>query len=107
MTVTRLHKLLGKMIDDGLGRRQILVNKETFTHNLEADGAVMLEVCGVIPHVATLMDDDGGTAVRKDGRERSSLCVLIYGTSGEPSTGLTWEATHPTHSNGPQEGAAP
>lgn len=92
MTVNRLHKLLGEMIDQGFGRRRILVNKPTFTSNLEEDGVVMLEVCGVIPHTTTYADGDGFTATRKDGRECLMSCVLLYGTAGEPSTGLTWGA---------------
>lgn len=95
MTVAKLHKLLGEMIAQGHGRRSVLVNKSTFTSNLEADGVVILEVCGVIPHTGTYADGDGFTAVRRDGRECTMSCVLIYGVSGEPSTGLTYEATHP------------
>lgn len=95
MTVRKLHKLLGEMIERGHGRRMVLVNKSTFTHNLEADGCVMLPICGAIPHAGSYMDGDGFTATRKDGRECVMRCVLLYGESGEPSTGLTWEATYP------------
>lgn len=98
MTVAKLHKLLGEMIDQGFGRRRVLVNKSTFVSNLEMDGVVMLDVSGVIPHTGTYADGDGFTAVRKDGRECVMSCVLIFGTSGEPNTGLTWEATHPSKS---------
>lgn len=91
MTVAKLHKLLGQMIADGLGHRQVLVNKPTFTHNLEGDGAVMLPVCGVAPHVCEYLDGDGFTATRKDGTPCSMSCVLLFGSSGVPGTGLLYE----------------
>lgn len=91
MTVAKLHKILGKMIEDGFGRRAVLINKETFQHNLEDDGVVMLDICGAVPHTGTYLDEDGCTAVRKDGSECTMRCVLLFGTSGEPSTGMTFE----------------
>lgn len=94
MTVAKLHKLLGKLIEQGHARTRVLVNKPTFTSNLEADGVVMLDVCGAIPHTGPYADGDGFTAIRKDGRECTMTSVLLYGSSGEPSTGMTWEHTH-------------
>ena len=93
MTVAKLHKLLGKMIEQGYGRQSVLVNKATFTSNLEMDGVCLLDVCGVIPHVGPYADGDGFTATRKDGTECTMTSVLLYGSSGEPSTGMTWEVT--------------
>lgn len=96
MTVSKLHKLLGKLIDKGMGRREVLVSKDTFTDNREADGCTLLPIEGLVTHAHTIMDGDSFTITNRDGSERIQVSVLLYGASGEPSTGLTFEATHPS-----------
>ena len=91
MTVNRLHKLLGQMIRNGYARRQVLVNKETFTDNLEADGCVILPISGAIATSIGMFDDDGFTKTRADGRECMSSVVILFGTSGEPDTGMSYK----------------
>lgn len=77
MTINQLHKYLGKLIDAGNGRRRVCVDKETFYHPLEADGATVLEVNEAGMSYINNLDDDGGVKINKDGTESMTLvCVL-------------------------------
>ena len=80
MTANRLHKLLSKLIAEGHGRSKICIDKETFWHALESDGAVILDVVSVRPQWVPLTDDDGGAAYNKDGTERGSDCIVLSGS---------------------------
>lgn len=85
MTVNQLHKALGKLIEQGHARTKVHINKPTFTHNLEGDGCVILPVYHVLVSVDNVIDDDGGTKVRKDGRECYMTSVVLCGNSWEPT----------------------
>lgn len=93
MTIAKLHKLLGKMIENGNGRVAVCVNKETFTDPREEDGVVMLPVSGAILRYIGMANDDGGTLENADGSERMQNTLLIYGNAGEPKTGMTFQST--------------
>lgn len=95
MTIGRLHKLLGKLVENGHSRVQVCVNKDTFTDNREADGVVMLPVNGAILRYIGVANDDGGTQENADGSERHRNTLLIYGCSGDDKTGFTYEQTPP------------
>lgn len=77
MTVNKLYKDLGKLIEAGHGRKKVAINKNTFNHALESDGCVILHVeTSSIEWVPTI-DDDGGFKENKDGSEAGcSMCVL-------------------------------
>ncbi len=80
MTVSRLHKMLGALIDAGHGRKPVLVNKTSFTHPCESDGTTMLSIAKVVgPQWIPLCDDDGGTKWNKDGTESGQRVVLLDG----------------------------
>lgn len=86
-TVARLHKLLGALIDQGHGRKPVLVNKETFYDPREDDGCVLLKIFGVEgPRWICTADDDGGVKVNKDGTEAGSQVVVLYGCLHEPKS---------------------
>lgn len=85
MTVARLHKLLGDLVAAGHGRKPVLVNKPTFSHPLESDGAVMLGIAEVQgPRWICTVDDDGGTKWNKDGTEAGKTVVLLSGERESP-----------------------
>ena len=79
MTVARLHKQLSEMVQNGQGWMKVAVNKRSFHHPLESDGAVILDVQSAAFTWVPLTDDDGGTAMRKDGTERGSMRLVIDG----------------------------
>lgn len=82
MTLNKLHKLLGKLIEQGHGRREVCVDKPTFRDNRESDGCVILDVTGVQVLTYYRLDDDGSIALAKDGSERMITGVVLYGSSG-------------------------
>jgi len=65
MTVARLHKQLSEMVQNGQGWMKVAVNKRSFHHPLESDGAVILDVQSAAFTWVPLTDDDGGTAMRE------------------------------------------
>ena len=79
MTVTQLHKLLTKAIASGHGRLRVAVNKPSFTHPLEEDGCVFIDVSKAEVETVPLMDDDGGTAVTARGVERTVTFFALDG----------------------------
>lgn len=84
MTVATLHKQLGALIDAGHGGKPVSVDKETFTHPLEEDGVVILDVQGVEgPRWIPEANDDGGTKWNKDGSEAGYHAVILFGDSHE------------------------
>ena len=83
MTVARLHKQLSEMVQNGQGWMKVAVNKRSFYHPLESDGAVILDVESASHEWIPLTDDDGGTAMRKDGTERGSMRLVIDGGHDE------------------------
>lgn len=79
MTVARLYKQLGEMVLNGQGWMKVCVNKNSFQHPLEADGATILNVTNADVDWVAQCDGDGGTAVRKDGTERGSTRFILNG----------------------------
>jgi hypothetical protein len=79
MTLNRLHKILGRLIEQGHGRRSVAVDKQSFQDPRENDGPMMLQVCAVDVQWINDADDDGGTAINKDGTERGRTTVILGG----------------------------
>lgn len=79
MTVAKLHKLLGEMLDAGNGRRPVCVNKASFFHPLESDGVAILDVTEAKAETITMADDDGWTATNKDGSEKTRKVFVLGG----------------------------
>jgi len=85
MTLNQLHKRLGKLIEEGHGRRKVCVDKETFTHNCEDEGVVILDVSGVGVETITIMVDD--STERADGSERLRQTVVLVGDDAADKNG--------------------
>jgi hypothetical protein len=84
MTVNQLHKLLGELVSKGHGRKPVCINKHTFTHPLEDDGANILPVVSVSgPEWIYNTDDDGGVKQNKDGTESATRTVVLRGLAVE------------------------
>ena len=82
MNVSTLHKALGKLVEAGHGRKPVAINKETFSHPLEQDGAVIINVTAIDgPQWIPRIDDDGGYATNKDGSESGHYVVVLLGDS--------------------------
>jgi hypothetical protein len=81
MTLNKLHKQLSKLIEQGYGRRQVAIAKESFHDNRESDGCTILPVCKVDTDWIVQADDDGGTAFNKDGTERGRWTVILGGSA--------------------------
>ncbi len=79
MTVARLHKMLGELVESGQGRRPVCVNKASFYHPLESDGVAILDVTEARAGTITMADDDGWTATNKDGTEKTRKVFMIGG----------------------------
>lgn len=79
ITVARLHKLLGEMVSDGMGRRPVCVDKSSFCHPLEKDGAVILDVTECRLEAITMVDDDGYPRINKDGTENTRTVIVLGG----------------------------
>lgn len=80
MKVHTLHALLGQIIEKGHGHKPVCIDKSTFQHALEEDGAVILDVVCIsgprfIPHTS----DDGGTKFCVDGSESGRSTVVLHG----------------------------
>jgi hypothetical protein len=85
--VSTLHKALTKLIEMGHGHKPVAINKDTFTHALEADGCLILPVVHVELDWILQLDDDGGAAMNADGSERGKSVVVFSGEHPRPS----WE----------------
>lgn len=84
MTLNKLHKILGKLIEQGHGRHRVSVDKQSFRDNREGDfSTMMLPVEVVDVQWINDADDDGGLAVNKDGTERGRMTVILGGSSYE------------------------
>lgn len=86
-TVNRLHKELGKLIDKGHGRKIVCVNKDSFQHNCESDGCVILDVQGLGIKTVPVIADDGGTKRLSNGTEACMTVLVLAGGSGSNSKG--------------------
>lgn len=81
MTLLKLHKIISKAIEMGHGRKPVCVDKSTFQHALESDGAVILHAKSAFLQWVPTLDDDGGTKWNKDGTEAGKSCFVIEGDS--------------------------
>lgn len=80
MTVQRMHKLLGQLIEQGHGRKPVCINKDTFQSPLEVDGACIMEVELITGSTFVgWTDDDGGTKWNQDGSESGRWVVILQG----------------------------
>lgn len=80
MTVARLHKLLGKLVEKGHGRKPVCIDKRTFSHPLENDGCTILGVDAIEgPRFIPNCDDDGGFKENSDGTESGRMTVVLKG----------------------------
>lgn len=79
LTVSQLHKMLGKLIDQGHGRAQVCISKSTFTHPLESDGCSILNAYGIRIENVPQMDGDGWTEYTKSGRESTRRTAVLFG----------------------------
>lgn len=80
MTVQRMHRLLGQLIEQGHGRKPVCINKETFKDPLEDDGACIMDVELIEgPTFVGWTDDDGGTKWNQDGSESGRTVVILKG----------------------------
>lgn len=86
MTLNQLYKQLGKLIEQGYGRRTVGVDKQSFRDNRENDGPMILPVCKVDVQWINDADDDGGLAFNKDGSERGRTTVILGGSAYERRT---------------------
>ena len=84
MTVFRQHKQLSELIAAGHGRKPVCINKRTFNHRMEEDGAVILPVESVSgPEFIGTTDDDGGMEFNRDGTEAGRYTVVLSGGEEE------------------------
>lgn len=79
MTINRLHKELGKAIEQGWGRKHVCVHKKTFAHPLESDGLVIMPVETAEVESVPMLNEDGGFATRKDGIEIEEIMLVLCG----------------------------
>lgn len=79
-TVASLHRALGKLIDQGHGRKPVQINKSSFQHPLEDDGVIIMDVQTIAgPIWITEADADGGTKWNRDGTEAGRQVVVLQG----------------------------
>lgn len=80
ITVARLHRLLGEMVERGHGRKPVCIDKMSFSHPLEIDGCTILGVESVEgPRFIPNFDDDGGFKENADGTESGRMTVVLKG----------------------------
>ena len=81
MTVAKLHKYLTGLIGDGLGRKKVYIRKDTFSHPLEGDGCVILDVVDADIMGFPRISDDGGQARLANGKDAYMDGVVLFGCS--------------------------
>lgn len=83
-TVARLHKELGKLIEQGHGRKPVHINKQSFHHILEDEGVVIMDIESIEgPRWIPISDDDGGTKWNRDGTEAGMRVVILRGDASQ------------------------
>lgn len=87
MNIKSLHRILNDLIAAGAGRREVCVDKSTFTHPLESDGATILNVDSAEAKVIELADEDGGTKTLSNGRVATRYTLVLSG-DGEKGEAL-------------------
>ncbi len=79
MTISKLHKLLGRLIAEGHGRKTVDINKRTFQHPLESDGVCIMPVEAIELKNYGVSDDDGGSKVTSRGVEVTQTSLVLSG----------------------------
>ena len=80
ITVSALYKKLEKLVKEGHGRKPVCIDKSSFSHPCEEDGAVVIGVEEVTrPHWIPTLDDDGGQKINKDGSESGRAVMVLKG----------------------------
>jgi len=77
MTVKNLFNRLGKLIEEGHGRKTVCVDKSKVTHALEADGCCIIPVTSVEIDVHEMLDDDGGFKELANGQTAQRTALVI------------------------------
>lgn len=83
MTINKLHKLLGKLIAEGHGRKTVDINKRTFSHPLEGDGVTIMPVDAIELKNYAVSDEDGGSKITSRGVEITRTSLVLTGGSDE------------------------
>ena len=81
MTAYKLSQILAEIIASGGGRMPVCIRKDTFTHPLESDGCLILDVLDFDVRCVPMMDDDGGMKTTKTGREIDRIELVLLGCS--------------------------
>jgi hypothetical protein len=68
-----MHKITGKLIKQGHGRKRVMVHKKSFYHPLEGDGCVILDIDDLNMETFPIFDDDGGIT------EKQKTALLLFG----------------------------
>ena len=77
MTIIKLKNELEKLIAKGHGRNTVCVDKTKVTHPLESDGCCIIPVTSATIHCHEMMDDDGGTKTRANGKTCYRTALVI------------------------------
>lgn len=79
-TVASLHKALGKLIEQGEGRKSVCVDKSSFSDPCESDGVTILDIAGLGIEWIYNADGDGGIKINKDGSESGRDILVLVGS---------------------------
>ena len=79
MTVGQLNKITKEMVKNGRSRMNVCIDKSTFSHPLEEEGAVIMDVGSADTQMFPSMDGDGFTEFRKDGSEKQKTSLVFCG----------------------------
>ena len=85
MTINQLYKKLGSLIEHGLGRRTVCIDKSKCSHRLESDGVVIIPVSKAEIMTHEMADDDGGLKELKSGKISTRTALVIEADHGTPS----------------------
>jgi len=79
MQIRNLHRILSELIREGHSYSTVCINKRTFEHALESDGAVIMEVKSVEVQNYPVLDDDGGMKHTEDGYGVTKTSLVLKG----------------------------
>lgn len=81
MTINALYKQLSELVKQGHGRKTVCVDKGTFTHPLEDDGELILEVMAAQIARVDMLDEDGNYKELADGTISKRTFLVLRGES--------------------------
>lgn len=81
MTLNKFIKVLIEIRDNGNGHKPVFVDKKSFSHALESDGAYIIGLEDANVRWVNFLDDDGGIKFNKDGSESGRNIVVLSGGS--------------------------